>query len=467
MLNEHFHLCFSIDFQPELTSTRLKSEEIYRERVASDSLFAAPNSNSASNAASQHLTREDNSGSRIADDVFDNDDIFAAPPPLPKASASGKSKSKINQLFDDSDDSDDLFSTASSRTPKSSADFLTSSRDAKFKKNGLFDEDIDIFGSSDVSNVNLFSDVKVSASKEPQKVPVDDPSPPAYDLLDEKSLDTANIITPAEDKQQASVKSQVAKSRRGIFDDSDEDDDLFSASKSSDGLFSSKSSSFLDEPPELPTGKAQDKDIFSAANKGLFDEDSDGDVDLFGKRGDKSISRDTSSKSFDKPLDSETKGEERKISGVESRDESTFEKVVEKGNFSTGIMSRDVTSEASLEATEETREVSSAKKDPPKSLDLPSMSASSAESDSTTQVPRRAVSGKIQNLMGKMGNFKILSPTDTPPVMRKAEEKIDVNENLADKDTSDGACLSTSSSQHSSAAAGTLQVKIIIIKALQ
>lgn len=37
-------------------------------------------------------------------------------------------------------------------------------------------------------------------------------------------------------------------------------------------------------------------------------------------------------------------------------------------------------------------------------------------------IPKRPVSDKIKNLMGRMGGLKILSPTDTPPLVRKKDD---------------------------------------------
>lgn len=161
-----------MNFQPEMSSTRLKSEEIYRERVTSDSLFAAQtrypanpaNANSNSNNQQQQSRQEqqDNS-SLLQDDVFENDGLFG-PPPLPTKTDSRRApKSKISLLFDDSDSGDELFSAASSGSrSQKSTDFLaavsSSDRTAKAtpkSSGGLFNDD-NIFGSKDAPDIDIF-----------------------------------------------------------------------------------------------------------------------------------------------------------------------------------------------------------------------------------------------------------------------------------------------------------------------
>lgn len=169
---------FRMNFQPEMTSTRLKSEEIYRECVTSDSLFTAQtrysanpaNTNNTSNNQQQQQSRQEqqDSLSLLQDDVFENDDLFG-PPPLPTKSDSKRTpKSKISQLFDDSDSGDELFSAASSGSrSQKSTDFLAavSSSDkttkALPKSGGLFDDN-NIFGSKDVPDIDIFGAVSKS-----------------------------------------------------------------------------------------------------------------------------------------------------------------------------------------------------------------------------------------------------------------------------------------------------------------
>lgn len=162
-----------------MSSTRLKSEEIYRERVTSDSLFAAQTRNSANvNSANANSNNQQQSGqeqqdtSSARDNVFKNDDLFG-PPPLPSKSDSKQtSKSKVSSLFDDSDSGDELFSAASSGSrSQMSTDFhaAVSSNDRTkpiLKSGGLFDDDVDIFGGKDAPDVDIFGVTSKPSSKD-------------------------------------------------------------------------------------------------------------------------------------------------------------------------------------------------------------------------------------------------------------------------------------------------------------
>lgn len=76
------------------------------------------------------------------------------------------------------------------------------------------------------------------------------------------------------------------------------------------------------------------------------------------------------------------------------------------------------------------------KNSPPKTLSIRTISPPSEE-HGNQQAPRRLVSGKIKNLMGKMGDLKILSPMDAPPLWRKSEDKTDEDEDVVDRDSGD------------------------------
>jgi len=75
------------------------------------------------------------------------------------------------------------------------------------------------------------------------------------------------------------------------------------------------------------------------------------------------------------------------------------------------------------------------KNSPPRTLNIRTTTLPSTEEQANQQqVPRRLVSGKIKNLMGKMGDLKILSPMDAPPLWRKSEDKTDEDEDIVDSD---------------------------------
>lgn len=158
-----------------MSSTRVRSEEIYRERVTSDSLFASrthypANVNSANANSDNQQQQQQQSGQEqlgtssalLQDDVFENDDLFG-PPPLPSKSDSKRTtKSKVSSLFDDSDSGDEFFSAASSgsRSQKSTDFHVTVSSSERTKSvsksGGLFDDDVDIFGGKDAPDVDIF-----------------------------------------------------------------------------------------------------------------------------------------------------------------------------------------------------------------------------------------------------------------------------------------------------------------------
>lgn len=77
------------------------------------------------------------------------------------------------------------------------------------------------------------------------------------------------------------------------------------------------------------------------------------------------------------------------------------------------------------------------KNSPPKTLSIRTTSSPPSEEQNGQQVPRKSVSGKIKNLMGKMGDLKILSPMDAPPLWRKSEDKMDEDEDIVDRDNGD------------------------------
>lgn len=164
-----------------MSSTRLRSEEIYRERVTSDSLFAArtryPSSAIANNDNQQQQQQsgqeqQNISSALLQDDVFENDDLFG-PPPLPSKSDSKRTgKSKVSSLFDDSDSGDELFSAASSGSrSQKSTDFhaAVSSNDRTKpvpKSGGLFDDDVNIFGGKDAPDVDIFGVASKPSSRD-------------------------------------------------------------------------------------------------------------------------------------------------------------------------------------------------------------------------------------------------------------------------------------------------------------
>ncbi|CAK9831419.1 WASH complex subunit 2, partial [Anthophora retusa] len=486
----------AVDFQPQMTSTRLKSEEIYRERVASDSLFTASTRNatnatlnSNSNFANNQLQEEliGNFSATRQDDVFENEDLFG-PPPLPKAS-SKPTKSKVSSLFDDSDSGDELFSTTSSGSrSQRSNDFLTNAsqytdKSKSMQRRGLFDEEIDIFGNKDSPDVDIFGIIPKLTSKEESNVPSRKFSDiPDDDLFVSNIRDTVTKNNSVEKSQNAGVSKKIglfddddaddndlfatksvkteSKSESRIFSD-DEENDLFSVKKPIGGKQKHDKQSVETTSPGIDTvdqkvfdEKKQTKDSDILSGNGLFstkigsrgfvfdDDDYDGLFDCT-----KRVTKEKTKE--DERLKIEIKeGKKVKESSVKDNkilDDSHIFAKPKEPNISanaTNKIGEDIEISINKINSEKCDTIENVKhetkKSPPKSLDIPS-----PPSEENNQGTKRAVSGKIKNLMGKMGDLKILSPMDTPPLWRRSEEKTDEEDSIADRDSDDGGCIST------------------------
>ncbi|XP_058798481.1 WASH complex subunit 2 isoform X2 [Phymastichus coffea] len=275
------------DFQPLMSSSRLKSEEIYRERVASDSLFAA------SKSSQQPLPRQD--VSEEPEDVF-------GPPPLPKAGDNSKPKSKVASLFDDSDSDDDLFGSPSLKT--SSAPTPSKPQQSQ-KKKGLFDDDDDdgdLFRGRDAPDVDLFD----AASKKLKFTSLFDDEPPDDDGLfgDNKSKCKASSNVSCilgekeqtesvdsffhEEKSSDSVFSEVKQEskkelEKSVFKDPAKVDKISEKKSSSKSLFDdTEDSNLFSAVPKLTplVGAATVLNKTSARNNasGFFDDTEDSDL---------------------------------------------------------------------------------------------------------------------------------------------------------------------------------------------
>lgn len=119
----------------------------------------------------------------------------------------------------------------------------------------------------------------------------------------------------------------------------------------------------------------------------------------------------------------------RDIKTTESKDDVAKDDINgAKNKTSSGI-------ETGVETSSKAEEAGRTKKSsPPKTLSIRTTSSPPSEEQNGQQVPRKLVSGKIKNLMGKMGDLKILSPMDAPPLWRKSEDKTDEDEDVVDKD---------------------------------
>ncbi|XP_063988289.1 WASH complex subunit 2 isoform X2 [Diachasmimorpha longicaudata] len=372
--------------EPQMESTRLLSEEIYRERVPSDSLFhpsshqsdATENSIADSHMIHNQAHHQTRNQTTRHDDIFDNDDVFG-PPPLPKANS--KSKSKVNSLFDDSDSGDDLFSnTSSGSRSQKSAEQAASQYVEKPKINvsarggSLFDADVDVFLNPSVPDIDIFAE-----SGTCQKSKIDQP------------LEVAS--------EGANVTRKIFTKRSHLFDDED-DEDLFGVSRAGRMVDTNEDKSLTASKEDVK----KDSDVVKSGDVGGKEEGKSGHVESRNLFGD----------------------------ADEEEDDSLFGQ--KSDTKSPPVVGEGATTTDGPVGSKQKITGEGTKIEPPKSLRI----RLPVPGEDSGQAPRRAVSGKIANLMGKMGDLKILSPTDTPPVMRRGEERQDSGQATPDKDSEDG-----------------------------
>ncbi|XP_012288350.1 WASH complex subunit 2 [Orussus abietinus] len=503
-INITFGSGFGADFHPVVTSTRLKSEEIFRERVVSDSLFEGPSrrrgsNNSAGNSNRPREERIEEVSDRQSD-VFEND-LFG-PPPLPKSG--DKSKSKVVSLFDNSDSGDELFSnTSSGSRSQKSADFLVATPHSLEKskppqRKGLFDDEFDIFGSKDSPDVDIFG------RKSRESIPRDEKPPPLKTLGTSATSDNkmSAEVADSRDPKVGVDKSSASRSlntrvtqKSSIFDQSDEEDDndLFgsnfgskpakSETTTKQNLFSSDEDDLFgtppalkekstepqnaSEPPKEAVKKSNDgkkvndtEEVFtgesaapSSSRDRLFDDiPDDDDDDLFAEKkqtrkvsqkedvGTKMGIAEKSGDFAESVAEVQGKDDEKLSSDSEMKSDHPVDSVDKVSREPDARGSRIADSEEVDFKRDDFFNSTNVRKDPPKSLNIrPSVSVAS---EGTAPVPRRSVSVKIKNLMGKMSDLKILSPTDTPPSWKKGEETSDESNETTDRDSEDGGCVS-------------------------
>lgn len=276
-------------------------------------------------------------------------------------------------------------------------------------------------------------------------------------------------------KLDTSQNTRMEPKKISLFDDDDDDGDLFGAKptksknerktdffEDEDDLFLSvkeHSSVEKDVAVEPKTDVSKNLSSLEAEKKskndppdyldGLFSkttksrnllfEDDDYD-DLFGKK-------DTTSHEDDhlKPKEEVRKDVAAQVQKLSEKNKSSMESSSSDRDVKTtaesSVARNNVHEEKCETEVKETpsnaEEDGSAKKNsPPKTLNIRTISPPSEE-HSNQQAPRRLVSGKIKNLMGKMGDLKILSPMDAPPLWRKSEDKTDEDEDVVDRDSGD------------------------------
>ncbi|XP_015434595.1 PREDICTED: WASH complex subunit FAM21 [Dufourea novaeangliae] len=450
-------------------------------RVASDSLFTARSPNPVNATANSNLTSNqpqeeptEESISTQEDDVFENEDLFG-PPPLPKADTKPV-KSKVSFLFDDSDSGDELFSTTSSGSrSQKSTDFLTAagtqySDKAKVtQRKGLFDEDIDVFGSKDSPDVDIFGIAAFKSVQEETNVPGKRPSDTTDDGLFARTIKDTMSKKNDVDKQSSNMPKKIS-----LFDDDEDNDDgdLFAAkpisneSKTESQLLNNEGDGDLflikktndakqtnvkqsvgtgsagkDSVEQESVRKTENKSGGILSGNGLFPDTVSSHGSIF--EDDDYFSRSNVTKE-EKKQDEKATPQSNIVTDIVSVmgtevtvGSNTFDDNKKIDTFEKGE-SRTTYEEPAAVETAETEP----KKSPPRSLDIQT-TVSSSSSNENDQAARRTVSGKIKNLMGKMGDLKILSPMDTPPLWRRSEEKTDEDDSITDRDSDDGGCIST------------------------
>ncbi|XP_046742132.1 WASH complex subunit 2-like isoform X2 [Diprion similis] len=539
----------SPNFQPAMTSTWNKTGDMYRERIASDSLFAAKtlsrdSENSPNNARIEEAP--DPTEVQNSDIFLENDDIFG-PPPLPKAGSKTEGKSKVASLFDDFDSDDDLFSNISSGSrSQKSTDLLTTTASSRpsnkpniFKNKGLFDENenenADELGSGisagkDSSNVNLFAskvveEASVVSSKDEEKseqVSSKETRQTATatnigSIFDD--LDDHDLFAPSFGKKISESQRKMAPS---LFDDGAED--LFAAPSQTTRKFDRSESEVTSSLKKIEAssetvvksgakigGQIKSKvmeqlaaklDVAKTVEKTDVESKSGSEAPVAGGNVERTINAEEEHSTLSKHvgdgissinksknlatkilneiktvqksklLEADAKpGIAKKpevfkklnqridvassksteirseiIEGTKTVSEGSSVKSFEsetrisssEGEMSSTISKSDniYTEQATSSTSFKSEEISSIeeKREPPKTLEIRS-------GEKPNAVQRRVVSGKIKNLMGRMSDLKILSPTDSPPVWRKNEDRVEED---ADKDSADGSCSSTS-----------------------
>jgi len=267
-----------------------------------------------------------------------------------------------------------------------------------------------------------------------------------------------------------SQNTRMESKKISLFDDDDDDDgDLFGAKptksknehktdlfKNEDDLFLAAKISSMEkdaaiEPKisknvsSLKTEKKNRNDhpdylngLFSKSTRprSLLFEDDDYD-DLFGKKDTASHENDRLKSEIRKDVTEQTqKLSEENKSPVESPSLNDVKTTIESSVVAKNDEKKNEEAEIKETFSNVEEDGTAKKNSPPKTLSIRTISPPSEE-HGNQQASRRLVSGKIKNLMGKMGDLKILSPMDAPPLWRKSEDKTDEDEDVVDRDSGD------------------------------
>lgn len=282
-------------------------------------------------------------------------------------------------------------------------------------------------------------------------------------MCDKRKMSKDNLRKTSLDNSQ---KTKMESKKITLFDDDDDDGDLFGTKltknerktdlfEDEDDLFLSAKTSSTEKDaaiePKTDISSLEKKNrndppdyldgLFSKATRprSLLFEDDDYN-DLFGKKN--TASHEGDQLEAKEKVRKDIAEQVQKIFPEENKnllESSSLNRDVKTTTESNDSLARnDMHEEKSGVEVKETlsnveEDGSTKKNSPPKTLSIRTISQPSEE-HGNQQAPRRLVSGKIKNLMGKMGDLKILSPMDAPPLWRKSEDKTDEDEDVVDHD---------------------------------
>lgn len=374
----------------EVESTKVTPSSLFSEET-DDDLFGA----TKKTVGSVNQAKRENSSNSISDST-------------PKVDSDEQASKKSNPVIGEEKvglPDEDLFAGVSKKTTVEQKKDTELSKqppvkvdETKQKKNSksLFEDDSE--------DSDLFGKVpKTEKSISPPKSLFEDTSD--SELFGSLSKTPVDLKRPSKDIIIKTESDTPKKLTTSIFDESDEDDDLFGSSSLSKKKILSKQDQSIPETKKMEedkkseTEKQDEKPKKIVEKSSIFEEDDDDD-DLFGdKKKNKTVN--------EEQVKTKTEPNAAKAVLAEIKQKLEKQKLFESNKPESTTVDGAVIS----------------RKEPPKTLKIQT-DLQPADDTETAAAPKKpVVSGKIKNLMGKM-DFKILSPTDTPPLTRKnVEEK--------------------------------------------
>lgn len=237
-------------------------------------------------------------------------------------------------------------------------------------------------------------------------------------------------------KRKSSQKIDPLESENDLFLSTKTSNEACSLTKKDDTIkskiYDSKDISTLNTKGESNNDLLENK-LFSSTEKthNLLFEDDDYD-DLFGKK--EIVIHENNWLSESREEDKKAPVEKMREFPKEDRSSAKPSKLAVKETAKSNVNSEKNKADVEKISNAEEDIDGTARKRPPKTL---SIRTTTSPCEDGNQAPRKSVSGKIKNLMGKMGDLKILSPMDAPLLWRKSEEK-DEDGDVVDRDSDNG-----------------------------